>query len=153
MNMTPLRKSLCIIGVAAAVVGCGQPEKLGGGSRSFVIGTTPVSAVYGIRAGKELGFLILTDLASEGTRSTAGSSWTGQIEPSAGPVIQYAGDADGLAINGTRYKFANGRVFVVTTVVGPVAVQQLNIPIGNAPYDAEIDAIVKQPEIEQFLIP
>ena len=68
-------------------------------------------------------------------------------------VIQYAGDAGGLAINGTRYEFANGRVFVVTTIGGTVASQQLNIPIGNAPYDAEIDAIVKQPEIEQALVP
>ena len=126
-------------------------EKLGGGSRSIVAGATTKECVYGIRSGKELGFVIFTDLPSEGTRGSAGSSWTGQIQPATGPTVQYEGEPDGLTINGTRYEFTNGRIFLVTTTGGTVSVKQLNIPIGSAQYKEEIDSISKREEVQKFL--
>ena len=143
--------------VLASISGCGEMEKLGGGSRSIVAsivpGATAKQCVYGIRSGKELGFVVFTDLSSEGTKSSAGSTWTGTIQPAAGPAVQYEGDSNGLTINGTRYEFTDGRVFLVTTTGGTVSAKQLNIPIGSTQYDAEIDSISKRKEIQEFLVP
>ncbi len=131
----------------------GCSEKLGGGTRGIVAGATVKESVYGIRKGKELGFVIFTDLPSEGTRSSAGSNWTGHIKPASGPIVEYAGDSDGLTINGTRYEFTGGRVFLVTTSGGTVSAKQVNVEIGSASFDSEIDSITKQPEIQKFLAP
>ena len=77
---------LFCIGIAlASISGCGETEKLGGGSRSIVAGAIAKQCVYGIRSGKELGFVLFTDLSSEGTKSSAGSAWTGTIQPTVGP--------------------------------------------------------------------
>ena len=121
--------------------------------RSIVAGATAKECVYGIRSGKELGFVIFTDISSEGTKSTAGSTWTGTIQPATGSTVQYEGDSGGLTINGTRYEFASGRVFLVSTTGGAVSAEQLNIPVGSAQYDAEIDSISKRKEIQEFLVP
>ena len=65
--------------------------------------------------------------------------------------MQYEGDSDGIAINGTEHKFTNGRVFLLETKGGTISVQQLNIPIGDAAYDAEIDRIVELEDVQEFL--
>ena len=149
MQIIQFPRVLCMIGALALMSGC--QEKLGGGTRSIATGATAKKCVYGIRSGKELGFVIFTDLSGEGTKSSAGSTWTGQIQPATGPAVQYEGDSDGLTINGTRYEFANGRVFLVTTTGSMVSEQQLSVPIGTARFDAEIDSIVKRKEIQNFL--
>ena len=151
MKTKQIFRLFCIGIVLASISGC--QEKLGGGSRSIVAGATAKQCVYGIRSGKELGFVVFTDLSSEGTKSSAGSTWTGTIEPTTGPAVQYEGDSNGLTINGTRYEFTDGRVFLVTTTGGTVSAKQLNIPIGSTQYDAEIDSISKRKEIQEFLVP
>lgn len=59
-------------------------EKTGGGSRGIVAGAIAREAVYGIRAGKKLGFVMFTDIPSEGTSVSGGSTWTGHIKPTSG---------------------------------------------------------------------
>jgi hypothetical protein len=82
---------------------------------------------------------------------SAGSTWTGHIEPTKGLTVHYQGSADGLEINGTGYTFAKGRVFLVSTKQGSISVGQLDVPIGDAVYDAEIDRIVELDEVQKFL--
>ena len=139
------------LAVLASIVGCGKLEQTGGGSRGIVAGAIARVAVYGFRAEKKLGFVMFTDIPSEGTSVSAGSTWTGQIEPTKGLTVDYKGSADGLEINGTEYKFANGRVFLVSTKGDTILVDQLNVPIGDIRYDAEIDRIVKLKEVREFL--
>jgi DNA polymerase III sliding clamp (beta) subunit (PCNA family) len=54
-------------------------------------------------------------------------------------------------IEGTEYKFANGRVFLVSTEGDKISVRQLDIPISDATYDAEIDRIAELEEVQEFL--
>ena len=143
--------AVAIAVLLASTVGCGKSERTGGGSRGIVAGTIARVSVYGIRAEKRLGFVIFTDLPSEGTIVSAGSTWTGQIKPAKGLAVDYQGSADGLQINGTEYKLANGRVFLVSTKEGNISVDQLNVPVGDAAYDAEIDRIVELEEVQEFL--
>ena len=137
---------LAICAVLLSITGC--QEKLGGGSSSIASGTTSKTYVYGIRSGKQLGFVIFSDIAGE---ASAGSSWTGYIKPKEGPTMEYQGDSNGVVINGTEYNFAQGRVFLAETKGGVVTVQQLNIVIGDAHYDAEMDSPRKHDEIQAFL--
>ena len=137
--------------LSASVVGCGQLEKTGGGSRSITVGANAKEAVYGFRGENRLAFVVITDIPSEGTRVSAGSAWTGQIEPTTGPTVNYKGSTDGLEVNGTKYKFANGRVFLLSTTGDNISVSQLNVPIGDGVYGAEIDRIVELEDVQAFL--
>jgi hypothetical protein len=140
--------AIAIALLLASIVGCAKQS--GGGSRSVVAGSVVRAAVYGFHA-ETLGFVVFTDIPTEGTNVSAGATWTGQIEPTQGLTVDYKGSADGLEINGTEYKFANGKVFLVSTKEGNVSVGQLNVPIGDAVYDAEIDRIVELEEVQEFL--
>ena len=150
MRIKQIYRLVCIGIIVASISGCGELEKLGGGSRSIAAGATAKECVYGIRAGKKLGFVIFTGIT--GASTSAGSSWAGHIKPKEGLAVQYEGDSGGLTINGTRYEFANGRVFLVATTSGTVSARQLNIPIGTAQYDVEIESISKQENIQEFLL-
>ena len=136
--------------VLASIIGCGKSES-GGGSRSVLAGGTSTEAVYGIGEGKKLGFVMFTDIPSEGTVASAGSTWTGHIAPKKGQAVNYKGSADGLDINGTEYKFASGRVFLVSSKDDNISVSQINVPIGDASYDSEIDRIAKTADVQAFL--
>ena len=125
--MNKVVDAIAIAVILASIVGCGQ-KKTGGGSRSIGAGATARASVYGIRAGMKLGFLMFPDIPSEGTNVSAG-----------------------LEINGTEYKFANGRVFLVSTKGDAILVDQLNVSISDIRYDAEIDRIVKLQEVQEFL--
>ena len=136
--------------ILALIIGCGKFES-GGGSRSVLAGGTNTEAVYGFGEGKKLGFVMFTDIPSEGTVASAGSTWTGHIAPKEGQAVVYKGSADGLDINGTEYKFANGRVFLVSSKDDNISVSQLNFPIKDSIYDAEIDRIAETEEVQEFL--
>ncbi len=136
--------------ILASIIGCGK-TKSGGGSRSVVVGSDASQAVYGIREGNELGFAIFTDIRPEGTVASAGSTWTGTIAPKTGQTIDYKGSAEGLEINGTEYKFAKGRVFLVSTKEETFTVSQLRVPIGDTNYDAELDRIIETADVQAFL--
>ena len=82
MRVQRLLRLFCISVLVAWTSGCG--EKLGGGSRGIAAGATVKTSVYGIRKGEELAFIIFTDLSSEGTETSAGSTWTGKIQPTTG---------------------------------------------------------------------
>jgi hypothetical protein len=142
LNLTVISVMLVLL------VGCGDQFGSGGGMRTIVTGTTAKQAVYGIDGGKKLGFVIFTDQPAEGRSSSAGSSWTGEL---GGPGVPYEGDSDELAIDGTRYKFANGRVFLVSSNDDGISVRQLNVPIGDATYKAEIERIAKLEDLREFL--
>ena len=79
------------------------------------------------------------------------STWTGTIAPKTGQTIDYKGSAEGLEINGTEYKFAKGRVFLVSTKEETFTVSQLKVPIGDTNYDAELDRIIETADVQAFL--
>lgn len=149
MNKKNLVTLIAISAMLLSLAGC--QEKLGGGVRSIAVGTVSKDMVYGIRAGKKLGFVIFTNITGVGSSASGGSSWTGEIVPKEGMSVQYEGDSDGLAINKAGYKFTNGRVFLVETMGEKVAVQQLDIAIGDGDFEKEIDLLVKREEIQTFL--
>lgn len=149
LRMKTIVNVIGIVLILVSIVGCGK-EKTGGGSRSIVAGAIARESVYGIRAGKKLGFVMFTDIPSEGTNVSAGSTWTGRIEPTKGLTVNYKGSTDGLEINGTEYRFEAGRVFMVSTKGDALSVEQLNVLIGDAPYGAEIDRIAKLKEVQKF---
>jgi hypothetical protein len=142
--------AMAVVAILATMVGCGE-EKTGGGGRSIVAGATARASVYGIRAGKELGFVIFTDIPSEGTKVSGGSNWAGRIEPTKGLTVEYKGTADKREINGTEYEFVNGRVFLVSTKGETLSVDQLDVPIDDVRYDAEMDRITELKEVQEFL--
>ena len=149
--MKTVGKTIAIVGVLLCITGCGMKEKTGGGSRGIVKGNVAREAVYGIRAGKKLGFIMFTDIPSLGTRTSAGSKWTGHIKPEKGLAIDYKGDTHRLQINGTQYDFDEGRVFLVSTEDGSIAVKQLAIPIDNAGFNDEINRLAETKEVTDFL--
>jgi hypothetical protein len=136
--------------ILALTVGCGAGS--GGGTRSIVAGTTSTTAAYGWSgADDQLGFVIFTDIDSQGSIGSASGKWKGYIKPTTGPAVRYESVSGGLDINGTNYDFANGRVFLASAKEGNISVSQLDIPIGDAKYDAEIDRIGEIEEVQKFL--
>jgi hypothetical protein len=131
------------------VLGGGCRRRSGGGTGSITAGTM---AAYGWSgADDKLGFVIFTDLDSQGTIGSASARWTGYIEPTTGPTVHYKRTSGGLDINGTNYDFANGRVFLASTTEGKISVSQLDIPISDASYEAELDRIAELEEVQEFL--
>lgn len=74
----------------------------------------------------------------------------GELHPT-GPTVHYKRTSGGMDIEGTEYEFAKGRVFLVSTEEGRISVNQLDIPIGDAKYDAEMDRIAELEEVQEFL--
>ena len=153
-------KSMIGLTVISAVLvfssGCGGGSGGGiGGSTGGVGGGTAVCGYSG--ANERLGFVIFTD-QGRGTIGTASSSWRGSVKPVSGPTVHYDGSSGGIGIDGTKidiegteYKFANGRVFLVSIEGDNISVRQLDIPISDARYDAEIDRISELEEVQEFL--
>lgn len=130
--------------------GC-NPEKVGGGSRSIIAGDKVNELVYGIRRGMKLGFVMFTDIPSEGAKGSAGSSWSGYIKHTNGLTVNYKSSSDGLFIDGTEYKYAKGKIFLVSTKEGSILVEQLDAPIGDLAFEREISKIEKLKEVQEFL--
>ena len=137
--------------------GCGGGSV--GGTGGGTCGVSGGTAVYGWSgANDRLGFVIFTDQGAPGTIGTASSSWRGSVKPVSGPTVHYDGSSGGIGIDGTKidiegteYKFANGRVFLVSTEGDKISVRQLDIPISDAKYEAEIDRIAELEEVQEFL--
>ena len=68
-----------------------------------------------------------------------------------GPTVHYKRTSGGMDIEGTEYEFAKGRVFLVSTEEGRISVNQLDIPIGDAKYDAEIVRLAELEKVLEFL--
>jgi hypothetical protein len=149
-------KSRLIVLTAFSVIlalsgGCGRVRS-GSGTGKVTAGTTKTTANYGWSgADDRLGFVIFTDLDSPGTIGSVSSSWTGSIESPTGPTVHHKRTSDGMDINGTEYEFAKGRVFLVSTKEGRISVNQLDIPISDANYEAEVDRIAELEEVQEFL--
>jgi len=144
-------KTVVIAAILTLGVGCGELERTGGGSRGVDAGGITKEVVYGIRAGKKLGFAMFTDIPSEGTIVSAGSKWSGHIKPAEGLAVDYRAVAGGLEIHGTKYEFAEGRVFLVSTTEARISVDQLNVVIGEATFEAELDRVSKVEAVQGFL--
>jgi len=143
--------SIAGCGKLAETVGVHQSfASIGGGCRSIDAGKSPKEAVYGSCAG-QLAFVVFTDIQADGTTASGGSTWTGEIVPVKGMSVKYVGTTVGLAINGTDYKFASGRVFLVSTKADKLSVTQLDVPVGNGDYSSEIDRLAKTREVQEFL--
>lgn len=138
--------------VLACVAGCNGFQR-GGGSRSVKAGNTNTKAVYGIGVGLKLEFLIVTDIDSDGTVASAGSTWAGEIAPPQGKKVTYRAIRDGLDINGTQYDYGSGRVFLVSNKDDKITVTQLDVAIGDADYDDEVDRIIEMDQVQEFLTP
>lgn len=136
----------------AFLAGCNGFQR-GGGSRSVIAGNTNTKAVYGIGGGLKLEFLIVTDIDSAGTVASAGSTWTGEIAPPQGSKVTYTAIKNGLDINGTEYDYGNGRVFLVSNKDDKITVTQLDVAIGDADYDDEVDRIIEMEQVQEFLNP
>lgn len=149
MNPQSLLRLSILFLVSTALSGCG--EKIGSGSRTIASGDASKLMVFGIRKGKEIGFVIFTDVSS-GNAATS-STWAGTVQASNEPVIEYEGDATGLSINGNRYEFTAGRVFLAEAATGDFTVKQLNLPVGDAHYEEAIDSLLAEEAIENFLSP
>jgi hypothetical protein len=134
--------------------GGGSGEGIGGG----VYGVGGGTAVCGYSgANDRLGFVIFTDQGRD-TIGTASSSWRGSVKTVSGPTVHYDGSSGGIGIDGskidiegTEYNFANGRVFLVSTEGDEISVRQLDIPLSDVRYDAEIDRIAALKEVQEFL--
>ena len=114
----------------------------------MVIGAQKKQATYAIDGDRKLVFVIITDPPAEGLSFSVGSSWDGQL---AGSGVPYDGDSDGLAIAGTDYAFADGRLFVVLSSEAGISVKQLAVPIGTATYKAELERIAKLEALQEAL--
>ena len=123
----------------------GCQKQMSGGVRKTAAKITS----YGTSAGKQLEFVIFTDIA--GDYNSILWDWSGRLEPKEGLDVDYKGNAFGVVINGVEHKFTDGRIFLVETKGETVSVQQLNISIGSAPYDAEIDRIAELDNVQNFL--
>ena len=142
--------SLCLI--LALSSGCGTSGKSGSGTRSISVGTTTTTAVYGWSgADDKLGFVIFADLDTPDNVASASAKWTGYIESPTGTTVHYSHTSGGMDINGTEYRFAQGRVFLVSAKEGSISVRQLDIPIRDAVYDTEIDRIAELETVQEFL--
>jgi hypothetical protein len=138
--------------ILALSSGCGRTNVSGGGTGGITAGTTKKTVNYGWSgADGKLGFVIFTDLDSPDTIGTASATWTGCVESPTGPTVHYKRTSGGMDIDGTEYEFAKGRVFLVSTKEGRISVNQLDIPIGDARYEAEIDRIKELAEVQEFL--
>ena len=138
--------------ILASSSGCGRGNVSGGATGGIGGGTTKKTVNCGWSgADGKLGFVIFADLDSQKPIGTASSGWTGSIESPTGPTVHYKRTSGGMDINGTEYEFAKGRVFLVSTKEGRISVNQLDIPIGDAKYDAEIDRIAELEEVQEFL--
>ena len=144
--------ALILPAILVCVAGCNGFQR-GGGSRSVKAGNTNTKAVYGIGVGLKLEFLIVTDIDSDGTVASAGSTWAGEIAPPQGKKVTYRATGDGLDINGTQYDYGSGRVFLVSNKDEKITVTQLDVAIGDADYDDEVDRIIETEQVQQFLNP
>lgn len=129
--------------------GCGNFER-GGGSRGVVSGGSTFETVFGCGEGQKLEFVVFTDITSEGTVSSGGSTWTGKISSKTGTAVDYEGNSSGLTLNGTHYNFTDGKVFLVSTQQSNVSVTQLKLQIEESTYAKEIDRLAKTEEVKQF---
>ena len=144
--------TLVLTAILACFAGCNGFQR-GGGSRSVKAGNTNTKAVYGIGVGLKLEFLIVTDIDSDGTVASAGSTWSGEIAPPQGRKVTYRATGNGLDINGTQYDYGSGRVFLVSNKDDKITVTQLDVAIGDADYDDEVDRIIEMEQVQEFLNP
>lgn len=151
MKKTPrMRMNLTLAAVmllAGTLVGCDKPMSSGGGTRAVWSKTTTTEARYGIDGDRKLVFVIFTRYPTGKGKGSPGSSgsWSGTLE---GPGVAYEADKKGILIDGTRFSFDSGRVFLVSSTKDGLSVAQLATPIGNAPYDEEVNRLMELKEVK-----
>ena len=140
--------------IVAAVVlttfaGC-ESFVRGGGSRTLSSGSAKVEAVYGFGDQEKLAFVIFTPAGTSGMSATAGSSWTGEIKTTDGIDVRYEASEESISLNDKDFKFSDGRVFVAT---GNETTQlsQLDLPIEDSQYDAELKRLAESPEVQNLI--
>ena len=159
-------KTIIKLAVAYAIlligVGCQEKNTAGGGASTFAAGDAvkqAKQAVYGTLGSgdnRKLAFVIFTDAPEDGVLSSAAShsrllsdpSWSGLL---AAPGVEYKADADGLAIEGARHEFAQGKVFLVSGKKVNLTVKQLDIPIGDGSYKEELERLKNHEELKGYL--
>ena len=148
-------KRMLLLLILASIIGCGQPS---GGGSAAVDGR---KVCYGI--GKNgITFILYTDLPSDsraGTSSPSGiasAEASGFVQSSSGTRVDYAGNSESITIAGTKYTFAEGRVFLVSVSDKDVVVQQLNMSIKSTALSTdamkqEIQRIAREPDVAAFV--
>ena len=127
--------NFALMAVPFAFAGCAKPATTGAGATTTIVeteaGKIALATVYGFTvATDQLAFAIFTDLDSEDTVSTVGSSWRGQIARRAGnEVLTFEGTSEGIEINGTQFDFSSGRIFIATHSGDIFSVTQVEIPL------------------------
>jgi hypothetical protein len=105
---------------------------------------------------------LYTNLPSEsraGTGSRSGiasAEVVGFVQSASGTRVDYAGNSESITIAGTKYPFAQGRVFLASVSGEDVSVQQLNIAIEPTALSSdamkqEIQRIATEPDVAAFL--
>ncbi|MEM7145014.1 MAG: hypothetical protein AAF591_07740 [Verrucomicrobiota bacterium] len=145
------------IAICAAIAGCGKPKGSGAAITSTVVeresGRVTMETLYGYSgANDKIAFAIFTNISENAVSSVAGS-WRGQIVAEEGgkPVLVFQGSPEALEINGTRYNYSDGRVFLASYLKGELTVKQLDLPIKDADGKDEIARLSEQPEVQDFL--
>lgn len=150
--MNRLRRPLTVAFIAIVMLGglaylrlC--DERLGGGSRSAHVPDGPkLEAVFGIRSGGGLGFVVFVDFpdAQGPITASGGSRWRGEVRDESGRGLSYAASPSRLTIDEREFDLGDGRVFLVRLGASPEQLQ-LDIPPGDAQHDAAIEAILRDP--------
>ena len=149
--------NFAILAVSLVFAGCDKPIATGAGATTTIVetdaGKVALATVYGFTVATDrLAFAFFTDLDREDTVSTVGSSWRGQIARRAGnEVLTFEGTSEGIEINGTQFDFSSGRIFIATHSGDVFSVTQVEIPLEEAGYEAEIDRLRQRPEIQDAL--
>jgi hypothetical protein len=148
-----LRRSalLGLLTLVLTLMACSNRKAGAGGRDTKSASGTRLTAIYGLQPEQRLGFLILVKFPTPGTSTSASSKWVGSATDASGATIAYEASLTEIEVNGTSFDFDKGRVFFTKAEDGAVEIHQLDLELGVAPYDEEIDRIAGSPEVEALI--
>lgn len=142
---------LVLLGLTLTLGGCTNRKAGAGGRDTRSASGTRLTALYGLKPEQRLGFLILVNFSTPGAATSASSKWVGSATHADGTSVAYEASLSGIEIDGTSFDFGEGRVFFAEAGTDAIEVHQLDLEIGKATLDEEIDRIAGSPEIEALL--
>ena len=157
--MNLISRIIFAIAISATVAGCDKPKGTGAAITSTVVeresGKVTMETLYGYSGeNNKIAFVIFTNMKSEDAVSTVAGSWRGQVvieQESGKPVLVFQGTPEAIEINGTRYGYSDGRVFLASYLNGEFTVNQCDLPIKDADRNDEITRLGEQQEVQDFL--
>lgn len=142
---------LAFFTLTLALAACSNRKVGAGGRDTKSASGVRLTAIYGLRAEERLGFLILVQFPTPGAATYASSKWVGSATHESGTTVAYEASLSDVDINGTTFVFDNGRVFFVKAGADSEEIHQLDLEVGAATYDAEIERLATSPEIDALV--